>query len=118
MQQYLLSLYSVEGETPLSPEQMETVYAETDRVDTEMRSAGVWVFAGGLHPADRATVVSNADGTVTTTDGPFADTKEHVAGFWIIRCADLDEALGWAAKGSAACLGPVEVRPFDDLSQG
>ena len=54
------------------------------------------------------------DGETVTTDGPFAETKEHLGGFWIIEAPDLDAALAWAAKGSAACMGPVEVRPFQD----
>jgi hypothetical protein len=81
-----------------------------------MRAAGAWVFAGGLLPADSATVVRIERGTTTMSDGPFAETKEHIAGFWVIKCADLDEALVWAEKCAAACMGPVEVRPFDELS--
>ena len=81
------------------------------------QAAGAWVFAGGLLPADSATVVRIERGTTTTmSDGPFAETKEHIAGFWVIKCADLDEALVWAEKCAAACMGPVEVRPFDELS--
>ena len=72
------------------------------------------MFAGGLHPATSATVVRAQDGDVITTDGPFAETKEQLGGFWIIEAADLDAALAWAAKGSAACMGAVEVRPFQD----
>jgi hypothetical protein len=51
---------------------------------------------------------------VLTTDGPFAESKEHIGGFWVIRAPDLDAALAWAAKASAACAGPVEVRPFEE----
>ena len=54
------------------------------------------------------------DGDVVTTDGPFAEAKEQIGGFWVIEAADLDAALAWAAKGSAACRGAVEVRPFQD----
>jgi hypothetical protein len=72
------------------------------------------VFGGGLHPADTATVVRVKDGEVLTTDGPFAETKEQLGGFWIIEAPDLDAALAWAAKGAAACAGPVEVRPFQE----
>ena len=75
---------------------------------------GAWVFAGGLHPADTATVVRVQDGEVLTTDGPFAETKEQLGGFWIIDAPDLDAALAWAGKGAAACKGPVEVRPFQE----
>ena len=72
------------------------------------------MFGGGLHPADTATVVKSQDGEIVTTDGPFAETKEHLGGFWVIEAADLDAALAWAAKATVACQGPVEVRPFQD----
>ena len=81
---------------------------------TSVQAAGAWVFAGGLHPPSTATVVRAQGGQVVTTDGPFAETKEQIGGFWVIKAADLDAALDWAAKGSAACGWPVEVRPFQD----
>jgi hypothetical protein len=113
MRQYLLAVHSVEGEVP-PPEQIEQAYRDVDMFNGELQASGAWVFAGGLHPADTATVVRVTDGDVLTTDGPFAETKEQLGGFWIIKAADLDEALAWAAKGAAACKGPVEVRPFQD----
>jgi hypothetical protein len=67
-----------------------------------------------LHPPSSATVVRAADGGTSMTDGPYAESKEQIGGFWIIEAADLDTALEWARKGSAACMGPVEVRPFQD----
>ena len=70
------------------------------------------MFGGGLEAPDIATVVRTAGGDTVTTDGPFAETKEQLGGFWIIEAPDLDAALEWAAKASAACMGPVEVRPF------
>ena len=76
---------------------------------------GQWVFAGGLLPPDTATVVRAAGGKVVTTDGPFAETKEQIGGFWVIKAADLDAALAIAARGSQPCGGPVEVRPFQDM---
>ena len=79
---------------------------------------GMFVFAGGLVPPDSATVVRTEGGATSMTDGPFAETKEQLGGFWVIRAADLDEALAWAEKCSAACMGPVEVRPFQDEPQG
>jgi hypothetical protein len=111
---YMLSVHMVEGEAAPSPEEMEQAYKDVDVFNAEVQEKGVWVFGGGLHPADTATVVRATDGDVVTTDGPFAETKEQLGGFWIIRAADLDEALAWAAKGSAACKGAVEVRPFQD----
>ncbi|MBQ0981815.1 MULTISPECIES: YciI family protein [Micromonospora] len=116
MKQYLLSVHSVEGAPAPSDEEMQTVFAETGRINDEMLAAGAWVFGGGLLSPDSATVVRAENGATTMSDGPFAETKEHIAGFWVIRCEDLDQALAWAEKCAAAC-GPVEVRPFDDLSQ-
>ena len=114
MTQYLLAVHMVEGAEMPSEELMQQMYADVDAVNEELKTAGAWVFAGGLHPADTATVVQVKAGDVVTTDGPFAESKEQLGGFWIITAADLDEALEWAAKGSAACMGPVEVRPFQD----
>jgi hypothetical protein len=117
MKQYLLSVYSVEGEPAPSEEEMQRTYKAVDVVNEEIRAAGAWVFAGGLHPPASATVVHSRDGEVVTTDGPFAETKEQLGGFWVIGAADLDAALEWAAKGSAACGGPVEVRPFQEMPE-
>ncbi len=112
MTQYLLAVHSIEGEAEPSPEDMERMYKQVDVFNDELREKGAWVFAGGLHPADTATVVRVTDGEVSTTDGPFSETKEQLGGFWVIEAADRDAALRWAAKGAAACEGPVEVRPF------
>lgn len=114
MAQYLLSVYMVEGEAPPSPEAMAKSYKDVDVVNEELKAAGAWVFAGGLHPADTATTVKVKDGEVLTTDGPFAETKEQLGGFWIIEAPDLDAALAWARKATVACAGPVELRPFQD----
>jgi hypothetical protein len=114
MKQYLLAVHMVEGQ-PLPPEdEMQRAYKQVDAFNAELQSAGAWVFAGGLHPPTTATVVRAQGGQVVTTDGPFAETKEQLGGFWVIKAADLDAALDWAAKGSAACGGPVEVRPFQE----
>ena len=114
MTQYLLSVYMVEGEPEPAPDVIEQMYKDVDAVNQEIKEAGAWVFAGGLHPANTATVVKESGGDVLTTDGPFPETKEQLGGFWVIQAADLDAALAWAAKGAAACQGPVEVRPFQD----
>ena len=114
MTQYLLSVWMVDGD-PVPPEDViQTMYTDVDKFNEEVKAAGAWVFAGGLHPADTATVVKATDGDVVTTDGPFAESKEQIGGFWVIEAPDLDAALAWAAKGSAACRGAVEVRPFQD----
>jgi len=114
MTQYLLAVHFVEGEEPPSDEAMQASYAATDTFNDKLKAQGAWVFAGGLHPVDTATVVDATGADVLTTDGPFAEAKEHLAGFWIIETPDLDAALRLAAEGSAACGGPVEVRPFQD----
>jgi hypothetical protein len=114
MKQYLLSVHSVAGDPVPSGEEMQAMFAAVDAFNKEVQAAGEWVFAGGLLPPDTATVVRAQGGQVVTTDGPFAETKEQLGGFWVIKAADLDAALAIAARGSAACRGPVEVRPFQD----
>jgi hypothetical protein len=116
MKQFLLAVHYIEGDQGLSDDETQTMFREVELVNDEMKRTGAWVFAAGLLPPDRSTVVRTEGGRTTTTDGPFAETKEHIAGFWVLRCADLDEAHGWAEKCSRACMGPVEVRPFDALS--
>jgi hypothetical protein len=114
MTQYLLSVHMVEGEPQPAPEQIEKMYKDVDVFNEELKTSGAWVFAGGLHPASTATTVRIKDDEVITTDGPFAETKEQLGGFWIVNAPDLDTALALAAKGSRACGAPVEVRPFQD----
>jgi hypothetical protein len=117
MKQYLLSVHTVEG-TPVRPdEEMQRSYTAVDAFNRELMASGEWVFAGGLLPAESATVVRAQGGQVITTDGPFAETKEQLGGFWVIQAADLDAALAIAARGSRACDGPVEVRPFQDIPE-
>jgi hypothetical protein len=114
MKQYLLSVHMVDGMEAPSDEEMQQTYKDVDVLNQEIKDAGAWVFAGGLHPASTATVVKAKDGEIITTDGPFAESKEQLGGFWIIEAEDLDAALAWAAKGTVACGGPVEVRPFQE----
>jgi hypothetical protein len=116
MAQYLLSTHSVESGAPAgpppSPEEMRMYMQPIIDLEVEMDAGGTFVFGGGLHGPDAATVVTSRDGDVAMTDGPFVETKEHIAGFYVINAADLDEALEWAGKVSAATGGPIEVRPF------
>ncbi|HEX7993146.1 MAG TPA: YciI family protein [Streptosporangiaceae bacterium] len=114
MKLYMLSVHMVEGEPQPPEDEIQQMYKDVDAVNAEMMRAGAWVFGGGLHPAEVATVVKVSDGDVVTTDGPFAETKEQLGGFWVIKATDLDEALTWAGKATQACRGPVEVRPFQD----
>lgn len=111
---YMLSVHDVEGQPRPSAEDMEQMFADVDAYNREVMAAGNWVFAAGLKPREAATVVSVTDGETTTTDGPFAESKEFLGGFWVLRCEDLDEALALAARASVACRAPVEVRPFED----
>lgn len=113
MTQYLLSVWHDDDYVvDFSGDDMQRLAAQVSAFNEELQSSGAWVFAGGLEPAHTATVVRSSDGATTTTDGPFAETKEVMGGFWVIEAADLDAALTWARKGALACEGPVEVRPF------
>ncbi|MEY2449302.1 MAG: hypothetical protein QOH79_2778 [Acidimicrobiaceae bacterium] len=113
MTNYMLSVHhSPDAPPPASEEEMQKAFKQVDDFNAEVKAAGAWVFAGGLESPEIATVVNAKDTDVVITDGPFAETKEHLGGFWVISAPDLDAALEWAAKGSAACMGPVEVRPF------
>ena len=114
MKQYLLSIYQPDGDPP-PPEVLEAIMQDVDAVDAELRAAGAWVFTGGLHPPDTATVLRAADGEVLITDGPFAEGKEHIGGIWVITAPDLDAALRWGRKAAAATTLPIEVRPFQDV---
>jgi hypothetical protein len=91
-----------------TPEEQAAIDVFNDGLVAE----GHWVFAGGLAAAGSATVVDNRGGEAMVTDGPFLESKEYLAGFWIIEAADLDVALKLAAAGSKACNRKVEVRPF------
>ena len=113
MNQYMLSVYHVEGEPEIAPEAAQKMYKDVDAFNKEVMAADAWVFAGGLHPHTSSTVVRAKDGEVLTTDGPFAEGKEHIGGFWVINAEDLDAALAWAARATVACASPVEVRPFE-----
>jgi hypothetical protein len=113
MPRYLLSVYQPDGPTP-PPETLERISRDLDALNAELQAAGAWVFAGGLHPPATATVVRVRGGEVLTTDGPFAEGREHVGGFTIVDAPDLDAALDWGRKLAAATTLPVEVRPFQD----
>jgi hypothetical protein len=114
MNQYMLSVHMVEGATPPSADEIKQIYADVDAFNEKLKKSGVWLFAGGLHPANTATVVRVEKGEVLYTDGPFAEAKEHLGGFWVIKAPDLDAALAWASQAAVACHGPVEVRPFQE----
>lgn len=113
MTQYMLSVHHVTGEEmPSTPEEIQPIYEAVERFNQKAMDAGVWVFAGGLTGIESATTVDNTGGETVVTDGPFAESKEWLGGFWVLELPDLDAALTWAAAGSKACAGKVEVRPF------
>jgi len=114
MSQYLLSVHAVEGQAPpeMTPDEMAKSMESVMALEAEMKEAGVFVFGGKLHDADVATVVRVSEGQLSMTDGPFAEAKEHIAGFYIIDADDLDSALRWAGRVTELVGPPIEVRPF------
>ena len=110
MTQYLLSVVQPTGTG--TPPDLDRIMADVGEVDRRMHEAGVWVFAGGLHDPGTATVVRVTEGEVLTTDGPFAEGKEHLGGFTVVEAPDLDAALGWGTELARATGLPIEVRPF------
>ena len=114
MKQYLLSIIQPDGDipggSPPPPEVLEKIMQRVRAVNAEMKAAGAWVFSAGLHHPSTATVIR--EGGSLLTDGPFAESKEHVGGFTIIQAADLDGALEWGKKLAAALPLPIEVRPI------
>src|SRR5437899_2258591 len=97
MKRYLLSVYQPDGPPP-TPEVLEPIMRNVAAWRQELKAAGAWVFAGGLHPPGTATVVRLRDGELLTTDGPFVEGKEHIGGFTVIEAPDLDGALVWGGK--------------------
>ena len=114
MTRYLLSVYYDEGSVQPSPDELARITSNVEAVHRELQETGAWVFGGGLHGADTATVVRARNGQALTTDGPFVETKEQLGGFSVIDVADLDAALAWAEQISAATTCAIEVRPFID----
>jgi hypothetical protein len=111
MKHYLLSVYQPDGDPPPSVD-LEQIGRDVAAVNEEMKAAGVWVFADGLHAPSTATVVRLQDGELLTTDGPYTEGKEHLGGISLIRAPDLDAALAWGRKVARATTLPIEVRPF------
>jgi hypothetical protein len=113
---YLMGVRLDESVPMPTGEEREASFARVGAVNDEMKAAGIWVFAGGLEYSESTTVVRAHTGATTMTDGPFAETKEQLGGFWVIEVDDLDTALAWAEKASRACEAPIEVRPFDGIA--
>jgi len=114
MTQYMLSVHHTEDEEmPSSMEELQPIFEAVDAFNRKVMDQGAWVFGGGLEPRETATTVdASGGGEPVLADGPFAEAKEWLGGFWVIEAADLDAALAWAQEASAACRGKVEVRPF------
>lgn len=118
MKQYLLNIYQPAGEAP-PPADLEAVMRDMRALIDDAKRTGAWVFNGGLHPPDSTTVVRVRDGRLRTTDGPFAESKEHIGGFLIVKASDLDAALEWGRRLAQVVTLPgrttglaIEVRPF------
>jgi hypothetical protein len=114
MAHYLINLYQPVGGTP-EPARLAPIMEALGRVNEDLKTAGAWVFTGGLHDPGSSTVVRATNGETIVTDGPFAEAREHIGGLYVISAADLDEALDWGRKISEASTLPVEVRPFQGV---
>jgi hypothetical protein len=121
MTQYLLSLPHDTEESPtmesMDPADLQAALEAAGGFMERLQSAGVWVFAGGLHPPATAITVDNTGDTPVMTDGPFVEAKEYLGGFWVIDVPDLDAALEWAKDASKALGGRIEVRAFQDVPE-
>jgi hypothetical protein len=113
MKTYLISVYQPDGPPP-PPEQLEPIMRDLAALNEELVDAGAFVFSAGLCPPSTATVVRAKGDEVLMIDGPFAEGKEHLGGFTVIKAPDLDAALEWGAKMARATTLPVEVRPFQN----
>jgi hypothetical protein len=112
---YLLSIYGDEsGWNDATPEQVGAIMAAYGEFGAKAEAAGVMLGGEGLQPSGTATTVRVRDGETLTTDGPFAETREQLGGYYLLECRDLDEAIGWAAQIPGARDGSVEVRPVMD----
>ena len=112
MKQYLLSVCYPAGATQPPADVLQRIMLDVGALQKEMQAAGVWIFSGGLHPANTATVVREQAGNVVTTDGPFIESKEQIGGITVLKAPDLDGALAWGRKLARAIGVPIEVRPF------
>jgi hypothetical protein len=116
MPQYMLAICHDQpyDDLDFTDPEIQRMVAEVGAFNEELQSKGAWVFGAGLRPVSTATVVRSDGGGISMTDGPFAETKEHIGGFYVIEAADLDAALEWAGKAATVCGGfPIEVRPCE-----
>ena len=117
MSQYMLSAYSSdEPREPMTEQQTQRGFAVVQAIEDEMRASGTLIYSGRLLDPGRSRVVGRRHGRGSkVTDGPYAETKEFIGGFYVIEASDLDSALGWAIKVSDAIHAEIEVRPFMDV---
>lgn len=112
MTHYLVAIHHPADHEPYSEDAATT--ADIDRLNAEMVAAGIRVFVGGLAPVRLARAVRHtADGSISVTDGPYIEGKEHIGGFWVLELPDMATALDWGRRAAIACRAPVEVRPFN-----
>jgi hypothetical protein len=112
MKQYLLSVCYPAGSTQPPADALQRIMRDVTAIHEEMQRAGVWVFGGGLHSPDSATVLRHQNGDIVTTDGPFIESKEQIGGITVLKAPDLDAALDWGRRLARAIGTPIEVRPF------
>lgn len=111
MPHYLVAIHLPDDYDPATQDPTER--DDISALNVEMVDAGVRKFVGGLQPVrTAATIRRKPDGTLATIDGPFAEAKEHIGGFWVLDLPDMETALAWGRKAAIACRAPVEVRPF------
>jgi hypothetical protein len=108
---YLLLMYANEADSPQSPEAIQEIQKDWYAYMKEINGAGILLSNNGLLPSSNATTVRVRNGKMLTADGPFAETHEQLAGYSLVECNDLDEAVAWAAKIPTAKYGSIEVRP-------
>jgi hypothetical protein len=114
MKQFMFAVHSVKGQPMPSAEEMKQIYADVAAFNEKLQAQKLMLFGGGLMPGPQAKVVRSEKGSSSVTDGPFAEAKELIGGFWIVKAPDLETALELAKQASAACHGPVEVREFQE----
>ncbi|MET7453362.1 YciI family protein [Streptomyces sp. NPDC005574] len=112
MKHYLLSVITPSDGEPPSPEGLAEINRNLQTFHQELQEAGAWVFAGGLHGPETATVLRPGNAEVLVTDGPYAEGKEYLGGICLIKAPDLDAALAWGRRATWATTLPIEVRPF------